>query len=157
MTGWWNPDFFDLVDAFEQEGVEFIIVGAFALAAHGLPRATGDIDFFIRPSPENARRTLRALQLFGAPVSSAGITAGDFEVPGTVYQVGIPPRRIDVLNQISGVDFDEALKGHLERHVEGRRLRFLGFEELLKNKRASGRPKDLVDLGMLEERAKPRG
>lgn len=156
MTGAWNPDFFDLVDVLEQAGVEYVIVGAFALAAHGLPRATGDIDFFVRPSRENAKRVMRALASFGAPLKAAGVSELDFEREGTVYQLGVPPRRIDILNQISGVDFDEALAGHIERVVESRRLRFLGYEALLKNKRASGRPKDLVDVGILEKSAKSR-
>src|SRR5262249_4700645 len=92
-----NPDFRDLLLAFAAEGVEFVVVGAYALALHGVPRFTGDLDVFVRPSPENARRVWHALASFGAPVDAAGVRPGDFATPGIVYQIGLPPARIDVL------------------------------------------------------------
>jgi hypothetical protein len=100
--------FRDLLVAFAEAGVEFVIVGAYAVAFHGAPRASGDIDVFVRPSPENATRVLSALARFGAPLEAAGLTAVDFTRPGTVYQIGLPPRRIDVMTEISGLTFDEA-------------------------------------------------
>lgn len=146
----WNDDYADFADALLAESVEFVVVGAFALAAHGVPRATGDIDFFVRPSPENAQRVMRALARFGAPVSQAGVTPADFASPGTVYQIGVAPRRIDLITEISGVTFAEAWRTRVERASVGRTLPFLGRRALLANKRASGRPKDLADVALLE-------
>lgn len=150
MASKWNADFIDLVDLLNAEHVEYVIVGAFALAAHGFPRATGDIDFFVRPSAQNATRVVRALQRFGAPLSSAGVTEGDFAIAGSVYQIGVVPRRIDVITEISGVTFDEATASCLVREVDGRQVPFLGRDMLIRNKRATGRSKDLVDAEVLE-------
>lgn len=149
MASNWNADFLDLVDCMIGEKVEYVIVGAFALAAHGFPRATGDIDFFVRPSMENSARVVRALQRFGAPLSSAAVTAADFETPGLVYQIGIVPRRIDVITEISGVSFEEAFASKLVRDVDGRKVAFIGRESLIRNKRASARAKDLIDADVL--------
>jgi hypothetical protein len=146
----WNPDFLELLDIFTQEGVDFVLVGAFALAQHGLPRATGDMDVFVRPTPENALRVLKALKLFGAPLLSASVSERDFVRPGTVYQMGVPPRRIDVLTQLSGLSTDEVMKDRIEKPIRGRTLFFLSREALLKNKKAAGRPKDLADVSQLE-------
>lgn len=146
-----NPDFMDILVAFETEAVEFLIVGAFALAVHGAPRFTGDIDLWVRPSAENADRVRRALTTFGAPLTAHGVGASDFAVPGTVYQMGLPPRRIDVLTAIDGVAFDEAWPARVERDFGGLTLPFLGLEQLLRNKRASGRAKDLLDVELLRE------
>ena len=120
MASKWNADFLDLVDVLNSERVEYVIVGAFALAAHGFPRATGDIDFFVRPSVENAARVVRALGKFGAPLTTAGVTEADFAKPGSIYQIGVVPRRIDVISEISGVSFDEAIATRLIRDVDGR-------------------------------------
>lgn len=103
-----NEDFADMLHCLGEAGVEFVIVGAHALAAHGIARATGDIDIFVKPSAENAERVLAALTAFGAPLDSHGIAPADFARPGLVYQIGLPPRRIDLLTEISGVSFDEA-------------------------------------------------
>lgn len=149
MASKWNADFLDLVDAMNAEQVEYVIVGAFALAAHGFPRATGDIDFFVRPSAENAARVVSALEKFGAPLGAAGVTAADFAKPGSIYQIGVVPRRVDVITEISGVSFDEALATRLVRDVDGRQVPFLGRELMIRNKRASARPKDLVDADAL--------
>lgn len=133
----------------QRASVEFILVGAHALAAHGIARATGDIDILVRPSPDNAVRVVQALVDFGAPIAAHGVGTLDFTVPGTVYQLGLPPRRIDLLTEISGVPFDEAWSSRLEANVGGMRLAFLGKEALLKNKLAAGRDKDLVDARAL--------
>src|SRR5436853_7042411 len=101
-----NPDFHDILSAFGNTGVEFLLVGAYALAAHGLPRATGDIDLWVRCSKENAVRVLTALTRFGASVRD--LTEADFTTPGMVVQIGVTPRRIDILTAIDGVEFNEA-------------------------------------------------
>lgn len=144
-------DFVDLVECLRIEGCDFVVVGAHALAAHGAPRATGDLDLLVRPSPRNAERVYRALLRFGAPVALHGVVAADFAVPGTVYQMGLPPNRIDLLTEISGVDFDEAIFDNVIGHLGSTEVRCIGIEAMMKNKRASGRPKDLADLATLEE------
>jgi hypothetical protein len=144
-----NEDFRDLLFEFSDGGVEFLLVGAFAVAFHGVPRATGDMDVFVRPSPENAKRVHAALARFGAPLDSAGVVPADFETPGMVYQMGLPPRRIDVLTEISGVSFDEAWDSRDLVELDGRIIAVIGREELLRNKQASGRPKDIADVSRL--------
>lgn len=144
-----NEDFRDLLTLLADLGVEFLVVGAYALAFHGAPRASGDIDVFVRPSRENARRVFEALQRFGAPLETAGVTAAEFEQPGMVYQLGLPPRRIDLLTELSGVGFDEAWASRAQAEVDGRAVFFIGRDALLKNKAATGRPKDLADITRL--------
>lgn len=145
-----NEDFVDMLDALLQEQVEFLLVGAHALAAHGLPRATGDIDIFVRPSADNALRVMKALARFGAPTAAHGIHASDFEAPGNVYQIGLPPRRIDLLTEISGVPFDEAVANAVTVQVAGHEIPVIGRNELIRNKRAAARDKDLLDAEALE-------
>ena len=148
-------DFRDLLVLFVDAGVEFVIVGAYALALHGAPRASGDIDLFVRAAPENAARVFAALARFGAPLEAAGITAGDFARPGAVYQIGLPPRRIDVHTEISGVTFDDVWESRMTAEIEGRSIGFIGRTAFLKNKRAAGRPQDVADAARLE-RIPPR-
>ena len=150
MTPEFNDDFRDLLACLRDGGVDYVIVGAHALAAHQLPRATGDLDVLVRPTIDNAERVYRALAEFGAPLTTHGVTTADFAATGTVYQIGLPPRRIDVLTSISGVSFEEAWGGSFELEIQGESLRFLGRDELIRNKRAAGRPKDLVDVAALE-------
>jgi hypothetical protein len=144
-----NVDFRDLLILFADGGVEFVVVGAYALSFHGAPRASGDIDIFVRAEPKNADRVFGALARFGAPLASSGVTSADFARPGSVYQIGLPPRRIDILTQISGVTFDEAWASRVSGEVEGRTIGFIGRDALLKNKEATGRPKDLADAARL--------
>jgi len=146
-----NEDFVDLAASFVDEGVNFVIVGAYALAAHGFPRTTGDIDFFVQPTPSNARRVLRALLQFGAPVTAHGVSEDDFAKPGNVYQIGLPPRRIDVLTSISGVSFDEASEAAIDGKLGAVPVRFIGRAAMRRNKLAAGRPKDLLDAELLDE------
>ncbi len=148
-----NPDFAEMLSVLSAEKVQFLVVGAYALGAHGLPRATGDIDIWVAPNRENAPRVLRALQRFGAPLFD--LTADDLCCAGTVFQVGIPPRRIDILTTIDGVAFDEAWAGRLTTQLGGRAVPVLGRAELVRNKRATGRPKDLVDVSALEASESP--
>jgi hypothetical protein len=128
-----------------------LVVGAHALAIHGHIRATGDIDIWVRPDPENAERVWRALVHFGAPVEAMGLTVADLARPGIVYQVGLPPRRVDILTEISGVGFDEAWPARVTETVGSLAVPFLGREALIRNKKASGRAKDLADVESLGE------
>lgn len=146
-----NEDFRDLLVLLADAGVEFVIVGAYALAFHGAPRASGDIDLFVRPSAVNAGRVFDVLVRFGAPLQSAGVAAADFAQPGAVYQIGLPPRRIDLLTEISGVTFDEAWASRTAAEVEGRTVSFIGREALIKNKEASGRLQDVADVARLRK------
>lgn len=150
-----NDDFRDVVVQLADAGVEFVIVGAIALAYHGAPRASGDIDIFVRPSDENASRVYEALLRFGAPLPAHGVTATDFARPGSVYQIGLPPRRIDVLTQISGVGFDEVWASRANVEVAGRGIHIIGRDALLKNKGAAARPKDIADVARLTKKPKP--
>lgn len=146
-----NPDFRDMLSALNAEHVEFLLVGAYALAAHGLPRATGDMDVWIRCSDENAQCVWRALQRFGAPL--AELTLDDLKTPDTVFQIGVAPRRIDILTSIDGVEFDEAWPQRMIIEVEGQTFAVLSRVHLLRNKKASGRPRDLADAAWLESEA----
>lgn len=143
-----NRDFDEMLSIFIALGVEFLIVDAYALAAHGWPRATGDIDLWIRPSEDNANRAWQALEEFGAPLGD--LTAKDLSTSGVVLQIGVAPARIDILTQISGVTFDEAWSKKADLEVEGRVLPFISLEDLIRNKRATGRTKDLADLEDLQ-------
>lgn len=143
-----NEDFKDMLCALLDENVEFLIIGAYALAAHGLPRATGDIVIWVMPSPENASAVIRALTKFGASLQE--IHARDFEAEGTIFQIGVPPRRIDIVTEVSGLHFSEALEGSVLLELAGFDVRIPSVEDLIVNKKASGRPKDLIDVEVLE-------
>jgi hypothetical protein len=145
-----NPDFRDCLLALVAEGAEFVIVGAYALALHGVPRYTGDLDILVRPTAANAERVWRALLRFGAPVEAAGVAPADFTMPGTVYQVGLPPRRIDLLTEITGVSFDEAWATRESATLDGHVIDFIGKAAFIRNKEAVGRPKDLADAARLK-------
>lgn len=140
-----------MLECLLEAGAEFVIVGAHALAVHQVVRATGDIDVFVRSSRDNAARVIEALERFGAPVDAHGVTQSDFEKPEQVYQMGLPPCRIDVLTSISGVTFDDAWRTRVMVRVDGMNLPFLGLDALRANKAAAGRPKDLADLALLDE------
>lgn len=144
-------DFVDVVACLRAEGCDFVVVGAHALAAHGAPRATGDLDVFVRPDPGNALRVYRALVRFGAPVAAHGVVAEDFVRPGTVYQMGLPPNRIDVLTEISGVGFEEATRETVVGHLGPETVPCIGLDAMIRNKRAAGRAKDIADAETLEE------
>ena len=144
-----NPDYRDMLSAFADAEVEYLLVGAYALAAHGHPRATGDMDLWVRRSSENAGRVLQALSVFGAPLSD--VETEDFQTPDTVFQIGVSPRRIDILTTISGVDFQEAWPERMEIELEGLTISVLGRKHLIQNKRALGRPQDQADINRLVE------
>ncbi len=143
-----NPDFLDLLRAFVAADVRFLIVGAYALALHGRPRATGDLDVWVEATPENAQRVLRALNAFGALL--ADISEADFATPGVVYQIGVPPGRIDILTDLTGITFSEAWLDRVHRPFGEVEVDFIGRASFLRNKRATGRPRDLGDIEGME-------
>ena len=143
-----NRDYRDMLSAFNDAKVDYMIVGAYAVAAHGVVRATGDIDVWINSTPENARRAWRALANFGVPLS--GVQETDLTVYGTVFQIGVAPSRIDILTSIDGVEFSDAWNGRLEVEIEGIRVNVIGRSHLIANKKAVGRPQDLADVARLE-------
>ena len=145
-----NPDFLDLLRALHGTGVRFLVVGAQAMAAHGVPRATGDMDVWLEPTEDNAQAVWRALLEFGAPVEAFGLSFRDFAESGNVVQLGVPPRRIDLMTTIDGVEFDAAWQSRFVSRIADCPVPFLAREELLRNKRATGRPKDLLDIQLLE-------
>jgi len=149
VTDDWADLLFCLLDA----RAHFLVVGAHAMAVHGVPRGTQDLDVWIEPTPENADRVWSALTAFGAPLGDLRVMPADFIRADTVVQLGLPPARIDLLTGISGVpDFVVAWRGRTEHHVRGRAVPFLGRVELVANKRAAGRTKDVADLEALHER-----
>lgn len=143
-----NPDFRDALLCFNAERVEYLLVGAYALAAHGLPRATGDIDLWVRASPENATHVVRALIAFGAPADQFSVA--DFGLNDQILQLGVPPGRVDVITSIDGVTFDDAWPNRVTVEVDGLTVPVIGRADLLRNKRAAGRPQDLADVSRLE-------
>jgi hypothetical protein len=147
-----NQDFIDLLRLLLDAGAGFLVVGAHAMAVHGVPRATGDLDIWVDPAPANSERVWRALLDFGAPVREMGVAREDLETPGVVVQIGQPPRRIDLLTRVSGLSFAEAWPSRAIHSIEGLEVPFIGRDDLVRNKRASGRPKDLVDLDVLQKR-----
>ena len=142
-----NTDYKDMLRALLREKVEFLLVGAYAMAAHGLPRATGDIDLFIRPSLENSQKVYKALQHFGAPLHD--VSPDTFKQPGIIYRIGVPPSRIDLLSSIEGVSFEQGWSRRQEFDVEEVRVSVLSVEDLILNKTTVGRPKDKVDVEWL--------
>ena len=128
--------------------VEFLLVGAYAVAAHGAPRFTGDFDLLVRPTAENGSKLLSAIRAFGFPTGP--LEAHSFEDPATLVEMGVPPLQVHVMTSISGVTWDEAWEGRLEVTFGGVRVPVLGRHELLRNKRAAGRAKDLADIDALE-------
>jgi Nucleotidyl transferase of unknown function (DUF2204) len=148
-----SPDFRDLLAAFNARGVEFLVVGAYALAAHGLVRATKDLDVWVRPETENAQRVLAALVAFGAPLHD--LTADDLSQPGLIFQIGVEPIRIDVITRIDGVSFDEAWPDRVEARFGDQVVSVLSRHHLIENKTKAGRAQDLLDVKWLE-RTQPR-
>ena len=144
-----SRDFLELLASFHETSVEALIIGGYAVAFHGAPRATGDIDLWVRPTRENAARVLEALRRFG--FGGLGLSEEDFTRPDHVVQLGRPPQRVDILTAVDGATFDDAWRGRVETVLSGVPVAFLGREDLLRTKRAAGRPKDLADLDLLGE------
>ena len=143
-----NPDFKDMLRALSDAKVDFLLVGAYAVAAHGHPRATGDLDLWVRPDAETAPKVYRVLAEFGAPLHD--LTIDDLARPGMVFQIGVEPSRIDILTAISGVEFDHAWANRLSVEMDGIQLNVIGRDDLIANKRACGRPKDIADAESLD-------
>ncbi|HRY14991.1 MAG: nucleotidyltransferase [Candidatus Competibacteraceae bacterium] len=143
-----NEDYKDMLQALVDEKARFLLVGAYALAAHGYLRATMDIDIWVMPSPQNADAVLRALQRFGAPLHD--LTANDLQTDGTIFQIGVAPRRIDIITTASGLDFAETFERSLTVDIEGIEVHVPGIDDLIRNKRTTGRTKDLADAETLE-------
>jgi hypothetical protein len=143
-----NPDFAEMLSALSEAGAEYMVVGAHALAVHGRPRATGDLDIWIRATAENAERVWTALELFGAPLDQLRLP--DLHSADVVFQMGLPPKRIDILTSITGVEFEDAWGSRVIATVGALNVPTIGKDQLIRNKRATGRPRDLVDAEELE-------
>jgi predicted nucleotidyltransferase len=147
-------DFRDLLVELHDAGAEFVVLGGHAVAYHGHPRATKDLDVLVRATPANAARVYRALAAFGAPLDQFEVGEADFATYEGVLQIGLPPRRIDILNRADGITFDQAIEGTESFEVDGRRIPIIGLTALLRNKRAAAREQDLADVKALEEIAR---
>jgi predicted nucleotidyltransferase len=143
-----NHDFKDMLFALSEANIDFMLVGAYAVAAHGHPRATGDLDLWVRPNTETATKVFRVLADFGAPLHD--LTVEDLAKPGIVFQIGVEPSRIDILTAISGVSFNHAWTNRLSVKMDGIELNVIGRMDLIVNKRACGRPKDIADVESLD-------
>ena len=139
-----NREFIDILSAFTDEKVEYLLVGSYAMAFHGYARATGDIDLWVRPQLDNAEKVFQALRSFGA--STFDLSTADLVTPGMVFQMGVAPNRIDIITKIDAVDFDEAWEEHEVVVIETMSIPLIGKALLIKNKKATGRPKDQIDV-----------
>jgi len=144
----WNEDYRDILRELSDARTKFLLVGAYAMSVQGYPRATLDIDIWVRPSPENAEAVMRALRAFGAPLF--GLTLEDLQKDGTVFQIGVVPRRIDIITSATGLEFDDVYNRSLATNLEGIEVRVPSVADLIRNKRATGRTKDLADAEALE-------
>jgi hypothetical protein len=144
-----NSDYRDILSIFNEEKVEYLVIGAYALAAHGLPRATGDIDLWINREQQNVHKVWRALEKFGAPLTN--LKENDLCNPEVVYQIGVAPNRIDILTSIDAVEFHEAWRQRIEVNIEGLSVSVISRPHLIANKKTVGRPQDLVDIDRLEK------
>lgn len=140
-------DLREFVELFNAKGVKYVVVGGYAVAYHGHPRFTGDIDLYVEPVADNAERILAALSAFG--FGEVDLAVRDFTNPDSIIQLGLPPNRIDLLTSISDVSFDKAWEDRVSAQLDGLPVAFISKDLLLRNKRASGRPKDLADLAEL--------
>jgi hypothetical protein len=145
-----NKDWREFLELLNSNGVEYLVVGAFAVAYHGFPRYTADLDLLVQPTRENAERVLHALSEFG--FGKLGIQASDLCTPGMVIQLGVKPNRIDLLTAISGVSFDEAWATRNKAELDGITTNFIGRAALVRNKEQTGRAKDLGDAEELRKR-----
>jgi hypothetical protein len=147
-----NKDYKEILQLLLEEQVDFILVGAYALGAHGYPRATGDIDIWVKADEINSINIYKALERFGAPVDQ--ITVNDFASEGIVFRIGVTPRRIDIITRIDGVSFDEADEDKIIVEVENLKLPILSFDKLIQNKLSTGRERDELDVKLLRKRIK---
>jgi hypothetical protein len=143
-----NRDFVDLLRAFSAAEVRFLVVGAFAVGRYAQPRATGDLDLWLDATPANAARVHAALREFGAPLES--LREEELSVPDLVFQMGVAPGRIDLLTSLTGIRFADAWERREQGELGGVSVPFIGREDLVRNKRSLGRPRDLADVAELE-------
>jgi predicted nucleotidyltransferase len=144
-----NNDYKDILLALSNRKAKFLLVGAYAMPAHGYPRSTMDIDLWIMPDPENAILVLQSLEDFGAP--SGGLSQSDLQKEGLIFQIGVAPRRIDILTSVDGLNFKESFTNSQTIEIEGIPVQVLSTADLIKNKRSTGRTKDLADAETLEK------
>lgn len=144
-----QPDFRDLLELFNRHQVEFMLVGGYALAFHGVPRYTGDMDVFVRVSAKNAMRIMAALNEFG--FGSAGLATEDFLKENMVVQLGVPPVRVDIVTSLTGISWEEAYSNKVQGKYGNVPVFYIGRQEFISNKKATGRHKDLADLEALGE------
>ena len=144
-----SSDFKDILSAFDVQGVDYLVVGAHAMAFHGVARATGDIDLWVKCDVANSEKVYKALVDFGAPM--VDVNKSDFEIPGTVYQIGVAPHRIDILTAIDGVVFDEAFAARETVNINGFTIPVISKHHLIENKNTVRRPQDLVDVQLLKK------
>ena len=145
-----NEDYKEMLQNLLDQKVEFLVVGAYALAAHGYPRATGDMDIWIKPDEKNSKKVYKALARFGAPINE--IREDEFSQPGLIFQIGVVPRRIDIITKIDAVEFDEADSDKIFVDIDDLKIPVLSIDKLIKNKMATGREKDLLDAKLLKKR-----
>jgi len=144
-----NNDYYEMLQTLSEHKVKFIVVGAYALGVHGYPRATGDIDIWVANDSGNSRSVFNALAAFGSPV--ANISGDTFSEPNITFQIGVAPRRIDIITSISGVSFNDAYVAREEVEVDGLIIPFLSKTHLIQNKEATGRKKDKLDVEYLKK------
>ena len=142
-----NKDYKEMLQLLLEERVDFILVGAYALGAHGYPRATGDIDIWVKAEGTNSKKIYQALARFGAPLDQ--LNEDDFAMEGIIFQIGVAPRRIDIITKIDGVIYVEADEDKIIIEVEGLNLPVLSLDKLIKNKISTGREKDKLDAKLL--------
>jgi len=143
-----NPDYEEILSIFADHEVAFLMVDAYAMAGHGFPRATGDMDLWVEPTPDNAARVYESLVKFGAPTGH--FKEEDFAIDGTIVQIGVAPRRIDIITAIDGVTFEQAWANRVEANIDGVIFPVLSLNDLITNKRATGRKRDALDAEWLE-------
>lgn len=143
-----SQDFREFIELLIKHKAEYLIVGGYAVGIHGHPRYTGDLDIWLNPSEQNASLILKAVNEFG--FSTYGLTRSDFTKPGNVVQLGYPPLRIDLLTEIDGVTFEECYINRKIVTIEDLEVNFIGYTDLLKNKKESGRPRDIDDIDNLK-------
>ena len=144
-----NPHFFDLLSEFNAGRVRDLVVGAHVLSYYGRPRTTGDLDLWVEPTRRNAERVFRALGRFGAPLG--GISSDDFRTPGTVFQIGVVPSRIDILTSLTQVVFATAWRNRRQDRYGGLPISLLSERDFIRNKKAVGRTRDLADVEEVEK------
>lgn len=145
-----NEDYKEMLQLLLEEQVDFMIVGAYALGTHGYPRATGDIDIWVKPNNINSKKLYKALARFGAPVGQ--IQTDEFSTEGVIFQIGVIPRRIDIITKIDGVTYEEADEDKIIVEIEGLAVPVISLEKFIRNKMATGREKDELDIKTLRKK-----